>query len=692
MMERATDREKTAFPWPTALVAAGVVGVSAAGAAGLLPAWGARVGFDSPLASALLALLSLGPMLFFAFALERGKPAPALRHALAPWVLFACLQLGVQLSGGPVSPLVPAYALFFIILGRHAAWGASLSLLLLLLGLQGLPLAQAARDGASWWPQALGLILPPLGLAIGSLSRNATDPPLRRRAAEAPSLTPVGLSPSLPLDPDRQAPLGAEQLQREIETALKVVHHAVESLDALTLWWGDASAVQLSQGLVRSGALRLGAQLQPGESLLGLALREQRRLKVEPIAAAAAADLPYRQQASAVQCLCVLPLKDEGRLVGLLACDKADTAFSAEEEAALEALARQLVALAQRAAYQERLQVQAGRTQRLYAAAQALGQDLDREALLKRFAELLPTLVPCDSWTLGMREEDDDAPLMRLAGEGYAASAPAQLSLDRSAALAASLAQAEGALLFNRSAGAQVPAALQEGLLSEAQHFLLAPLRLGGRLSGVLKLDRRQQPFTEEEREIAFIFASQAAVTLEHARLYTLHRRLATTDGLTGLYNHRFFQERLALELEKAALSGQSLCLALTDIDFFKKFNDVFGHQEGDVVLRKVAQLCQQRARPQDIVCRYGGEEFVVIMPDCDIVEARAVMDGLRAYCAEHMIGGSGPEARAINLSIGLCAYPQGAKEQRELIHVADAALYKAKHFGRNQVRSYKDL
>ena len=208
-----------------------------------------------------------------------------------------------------------------------------------------------------------------------------------------------------------------------------------------------------------------------------------------------------------------------------------------------------------------------------------------------------------------------------------------------------------------------------------------------------IQLDRRLAPFEEHERESALIFGSQAAITLENARLYSLHQRLATTDGLTGLYNHRYFQERLATELVQAERTGRPLSLALTDIDHFKKFNDTFGHQEGDVVLKKVAQLLEDKVRPgKDIVCRYGGEEFVIIMPDCDIVEARVVVDAMRAFCGTNLIGGTGPEARAITMSIGLCTYPQGAKEQRDIIHSADEALYKAKKTGRDRVCSYKDL
>lgn len=684
-------------PWGAWLAALACLAVALLSLLGRLAPLGLRLDLSSAPLSAALALVGLGPTVFYAFSLERGKAAPALRHPLAPWVLLAFLHLCVQLSGGWGSPLWPAYPLLILLVARHAELlNAGLVCGAVLL-LEGFPLwAHAQQDGLAPWPRALALLLPAGAFLLGTLREErggrpapSSPRPVGSVASPAPS--------SLPIAPPLAA-LGGElavtaQLERDLGAGLDLMFHSHPELNSVSLWWGDEGAVELAQIRMRQGQARAQARVEAGQGHLGLVLRERRLLSVEPLPASAAAGLPWAQGPYACRALRVLPLSDEGRVVGLLAADKAqEEAFSPQEAAALEALSRLLIQHAQRAAQLTRLQDQGGRSQRLYEASKALGADLDREALLARFGALLATLVASDSWTLGMREVEG-GPLLRLAGAGYDPVAGLDLGLEHSSALAGTLAQAEGALIFNRSAGAQIPAALLEGLLGEAQHFLLAPLRLGGRLTGVLKLDRRSKPFDAEERDAAFIFASQAAVVLEHARLYSLHRRLATTDGLTGLYNHRYFQERLAIEVAQAERSGKPLSLALTDIDFFKKFNDTFGHQEGDVVLRKVAQLCQEQVRgAQDVVCRYGGEEFVVILPDCDVVEARQVLDRLRAFSAEHMIGGSGPQARAITLSVGLSAFPQCGKEPRELIHAADEALYKAKQTGRDRVCSYKDL
>jgi diguanylate cyclase (GGDEF)-like protein len=703
-------------PWTASLVTlALVLAVAVAGLSG----WLARHALElsSEAAALALAAVALGPPAFYALTLERGKAAPALRSAQAPWLLFALLHVCVQISGGLASPVWGAYPLLMLLVARNSGILNAAALTALATVLEAFPLWAQAHDvqnagsGADIWPRGLALALPALGLALGSLSRTARPlradnapltPPRPRDQGPGPHSRPSMAQSGDSGSPPLAGPLSLDQvsdsvdvglmLDRDLLTSLEFAFHAHPQWNALSLWWGDSEGVSLRLVRMRSGSPASQARVLPGEGHLGLALRERKVLNVEALTPAAAAGLPYALPPYQARALRIQPLSDEGRLTGLLVCDKAGEAdFSPEEAAALLALGNLLVQHAQRAAHLQRLQSEGARTQKLYAAAQILSKGQERESLLAGFGGLLQSLVPCDSWTLAMREEDDGA-LRSLAGSGYRQDAPQVLSLDRSGAIAGTLAEAEGAVLFNGQPGAQVPVVLLEGLAGEPLHFLLAPLRLEGRLVGVLKLDRSAPPFSPEERDACFIFASQAVGILEHARLFALHRLQASTDGLTGLFNHRHFQERLATELEQALRSGRPLSVALTDIDFFKKFNDSFGHQEGDRVLRKVADLVREGVRQgKDIVCRYGGEEFAVILPDCDVVEARLIMDALRARCASKLSGGDGTQSQSITLSVGLSTYPAAAREQRDLIHAADEALYKAKNTGRNRVCSFRD-
>jgi two-component system cell cycle response regulator len=695
----------SSFPWFPLLAGLASATVFALSLSGRLAPLRLHVDLGSPALSLALAFVALGPLCFYAFTLERDKAAPALRHGLTPWVLLACLHLGVQLSGGLASPLWAGYPLLILLLRRHAGFLSAAVVLAVLLALEGLPLWINANQGtAPPWPGALALALPVAGLLLGGLI-NAQAPARRGDGRPAAAPKPAKAAPAKDAPPAVASGTGAGPdlaglgrnlgpealLNKDLRVTLDLVFKSHPGFNSLSLWWGDAERVELHYVLLRSGAARDSARVEAGQGHLGHVLRSRKALSVEPLAASAAAGLPWVSGPCAAKALRVLPLNDEDRLIGLVACDKAEEeSFSLDEIGVLEDLGRLLTQHTQRAAKLKEMDQREVRTQRLYEATKALGAEMDHQALLGAFGGMLANLVPSDSWALGMRDEKGGA-LLRKAGAGYTQDAPLEMSLDKAAAVAGTLEKKEGAIIANRSHGAQVPAVLLEGLRGDAQHFLLAPLRIGGELKGVLKLDRKDRPFDEEEGEVAFIFASQAALALENARLYSETRERATTDGLTGLYNHRYFQERLATEMQTAERKGRPLTLALTDIDFFKKFNDTFGHQEGDVVLRKVAQLCKDQVRGGDVVCRYGGEEFVVILPECDVVEARVVMDRLRAYSAANMVGGSGPQATAITISIGLASFPQCGKEPREIIHAADEALYKAKHSGRNKVCSWKD-
>ena len=181
------------------------------------------------------------------------------------------------------------------------------------------------------------------------------------------------------------------------------------------------------------------------------------------------------------------------------------------------------------------------------------------------------------------------------------------------------------------------------------------------------------------------LLARQATAALLNARLFERMESLATTDGLTGLCNHRTFQEKLDEELRRAARTGHPLCIALTDIDHFKKFNDTYGHPVGDAVLRHLSQIYRQSIRDMDLIARYGGEEFVFVFPETRLQRVKDACERIRKNVARTKLR-EGSLELSITISMGIATWPDHAKTKGELIECADKALYRAKEEGRNRV------
>ncbi len=161
---------------------------------------------------------------------------------------------------------------------------------------------------------------------------------------------------------------------------------------------------------------------------------------------------------------------------------------------------------------------------------------------------------------------------------------------------------------------------------------------------------------------------------------------MAVTDALTGLYNRRYFERHLSIMLDKAREQGRDMAVMLIDMDFFKAVNDTHGHDIGDAVLREFAQRLRRNIRGVDLACRFGGEEFVVLMPDTDFQQAQGVAERVRAAVSERSFEVGGGRNLAITISIGL-ALNEAATDTPDLIlKRADIALYRAKREGRNRV------
>ena len=165
---------------------------------------------------------------------------------------------------------------------------------------------------------------------------------------------------------------------------------------------------------------------------------------------------------------------------------------------------------------------------------------------------------------------------------------------------------------------------------------------------------------------------------------------LAATDGLTGLANRRAYEERLNQEWKRAIRGETSLALLVLDADFFKSYNDYYGHQGGDEVLQKIATcIWQQMQRPADFGARYGGEEFVMLLPETDLTGALAIAERIRSEVAGLSIPHVGDSTGQATVSVGVAAtYPVLGETEGSLVKAADMALYAAKHSGRNRVSS----
>jgi len=232
----------------------------------------------------------------------------------------------------------------------------------------------------------------------------------------------------------------------------------------------------------------------------------------------------------------------------------------------------------------------------------------------------------------------------------------------------------------------------RDSLLGGIQSCLMVPLAAGDRSLGVIRLDsRRADAFQEYDQEVLQTLANQSGLALENARRIRQVQELAVRDGLTGLFNHRFFQERLSEELSKADRYHKDLCLILMDVDHFKKFNDQYGHPEGDRVLKSVAETLSRSVRQKiDTVARYGGEEFVAILPETGLAAGAELAERIRQRVDALMIArGDGKGIFRVTLSLGVSCFPFDAREQGVLIQTADEALYRSKASGRNKVTSF---
>jgi diguanylate cyclase (GGDEF)-like protein len=218
--------------------------------------------------------------------------------------------------------------------------------------------------------------------------------------------------------------------------------------------------------------------------------------------------------------------------------------------------------------------------------------------------------------------------------------------------------------------------------------YLDIPLVSRGKVIGIMRVETEKGTMPDErERHLLMIFANSAAVAIDNSLLHKKAEELTILDELTELFNYRYFRIKLADELRRADRYRQRFSILMLDLDHFKKVNDEFGHQTGNIVLREISGIIKQCVRDVDIVARYGGEEFVVILPQTGDNDAMIIAERMRSTVQKTFFSNSqGQRDIQLTVSIGVASYPNGVKTLDQLIEKVDKAMYKAKTDGRNRV------
>ena len=222
-----------------------------------------------------------------------------------------------------------------------------------------------------------------------------------------------------------------------------------------------------------------------------------------------------------------------------------------------------------------------------------------------------------------------------------------------------------------------------KSLFSEDRSAVGLPLRVEKENLGCIYVSsNKRSAFSDSEIRTLQTIVSQASLAVKNAALMERLRNQAITDGLTGLYTHRYFKEQLNLQVQRCQEEKGTLSLIMFDADHFKEYNDTLGHPAGDMLLRRLSSLIKESVRSDDIVCRQGGDEFTAILIDCPKEQAIPIAKAIRSKVEEAFKR----EKVAITTSIGLANFPQDARDAQALVKSADTALYKSKNGGRNQV------
>ena len=632
----------------------------------------------------------------------RLRPAPpAAWDAELSLLLMICAYVALEMLGGVRSP---AHALVYAIVAFGVATqglrvGAALIALCLLLEWRLVP-----PDLLPWRAAMLGLFA--LGAAVllrGEIARQRREQrqcvegavrTLREDARDfrliASALSAEGRMRSRAEDVDKLAQGSVETIHDSLYHLLELLQRSLQLQTCVLLWGSDDGERMKVKELVTDSDLVGGDPVSATAGVLAAIIKNRAMLQLR---APDVATLPHYRGPARVGVFLGVPLFEGAFLRGVLCADRAeDRPFSADEEALFGKAAGQVLRTVQTERVFAAVEQAKYEHERFYRASEMLRGALTLDQVYDTAVRATREIVEFDfaGITLFDRENRRHRIARVWDPEGISGEDVEGIEFHDNAGLVAMAVKNKHFLPTTGGPGDRV--VFTRKVRIHVESLLVMPLiRPGDEAIGTFTVaSRRPDRFGGDVREMLGVIANQVAVSIDNAKMVQRLQELATTDGLTGLCNHREFQDRLDEMLGRAARRRSRVSLVLADVDHFKKINDSYGHPAGDVVLKRVSQILQAAVRKVDVVARYGGEEFALLLEDTDAAGALQLCERARAEIGRQQFGSDNGTFQ-VTLSLGVAMYPEDATDKPTLIARADQALYRAKREGRNRVVIWRE-
>jgi diguanylate cyclase (GGDEF)-like protein len=489
---------------------------------------------------------------------------------------------------------------------------------------------------------------------------------------------------------ERLARSSVEEIHQSVHYALELLRRCLDLHTAVLLWRTDSGThLRISELSTASDEIH-DAPFSIGDGVLAAVIAKKEAVLLSNLRPSY--KVPYYASACPVRALAAIPVIDDGIVRGVLALDRVENrAFTPHEHELVAQAARYCL----RAIQNERVFVQLERAKveqgKLYRAAQALGAALSEKDVVEAGVRAAREIA---SFELAAVTIWDEAGKMHevcaARSEGGEIEDLVGQRFKQNTGLVSMVVTNRFPLPYKGEFDPAHQVVLSKRLpWPSIPSLLVLPLLHHGRPLGTLILGaKRRHAFGDTVRPTLEVLASHLAVSLSNARMVHKLETMATTDGLTGLFNKRAMLDQGAAKVAAAKRFGRKLSVLITDIDFFKKVNDTHGHDVGDVVIKGLADILQKQKRTTDVVARFGGEEFVILCEQTDEAGAALLGERIREELEATVFNtANGP--LSVTCSVGIATFPEAGQSWEELFKAADEALYCSKRTGRNRVTAW---